>query len=80
MANNYVRGQKDTRPWGTWEVIDCGETFCVKRIKVTPGSKLSLQLHHHRAEHWIIVKGTALVTLGDEVLTKKTDEHVFIPD
>lgn len=70
---------KDTRPWGTWEVIDCGETFCVKRIKVTPGSKLSLQLHHHRAEHWIIVKGTALVTLGDEVLTKKTDEHVFIP-
>ena len=63
----------------TWEVIDCGETFCVKRIKVTPGSKLSLQLHHHRAEHWIIVKGTALVTLGDEVLTKKTDEHVFIP-
>lgn len=79
MANNYVRGQKDTRPWGTWEVIDCGETFCVKRIKVTPGSKLSLQLHHHRAEHWIIVKGTALVTLGDEVLTKKTDEHVFIP-
>ena len=79
MANNYVRGQKDTRPWGTWEVVDCGETFCVKRIKVTPGSKLSLQLHHHRAEHWIIVKGTALVTLGDEVLTKKTDEHVFIP-
>ena len=79
MANNYVRGQNDTRPLGTWEVIDCGETFCVKRIKVTPGSKLSLQLHHHRAEHWIIVKGTALVTLGDEVLTKKTDEHVFIP-
>ena len=46
---------------------------------VTPGSKLSLQLHHHRAEHWIIVKGTAQVTLGDEILTKKTDEHIFIP-
>lgn len=79
MANNYVRGQRDTRPWGTWEVLDCGETFCVKRIKVTPGSKLSLQLHHHRAEHWIIVKGTALVTLGEKIFTKHTDEHIFIP-
>ncbi len=79
MANNYQRGDKDTRPWGSWEVIDCGETFCVKHIVVTPGGKLSLQLHHHRAEHWIIVKGTALVTLGDEILTKHSDEHVFIP-
>lgn len=79
MANNYHRGDKDTRPWGTWEVLDCGDTFCVKRIKVTPGSQLSLQLHHHRAEHWIIVKGTAQVTLGDKILTKKTDEHIFIP-
>ena len=79
MAINYQRGQKDTRPWGPWEVIDCGETFCVKRIKVVPGGKLSLQLHHHRAEHWIIVKGTALVTLGEEISEKKTDEHIFIP-
>lgn len=79
MANNYKRGEKDTRPWGTWEVIDCGDTFCVKRIKVTPGSKLSLQLHHHRAEHWIIVKGEAEVTLGEEIFTKKMDEHIFIP-
>lgn len=79
MANNYQRGQKDIRPWGTWEVIDCGKTFCVKRIKVTPGSKLSLQLHHHRAEHWIIVQGEAHVTLGEEVFLKKTDEHIFIP-
>lgn len=79
MANNYIRGQKDTRPWGTWEVIDCGETFCVKRIKVLPQAKLSLQLHHHRAEHWIMVKGEALVTVGETVSLKKTDEHIFIP-
>ncbi len=79
MSNNYQRGQKDTRPWGTWEVLDCGETYCVKRIKVTPGSKLSLQLHHHRAEHWIIVQGSALVTLGEEILPKKTNDHIFIP-
>ena len=79
MANNYQRGDKDIRPWGSWEVLDCGETFCVKRIKVIPGAKLSLQLHHHRAEHWIIVEGTAQVTLGDKVLTKHVDDHIFIP-
>ncbi len=79
MTNNYKKGDKDSRPWGTWEVLDAGDGFCVKRICVTPGNILSLQLHHFRAEHWIIVKGEALVTLGDEKIIKKANESVYIP-
>ena len=79
MVNLYARGQKDTRPWGTWEVIDAGDGYCVKKICVTLGNILSLQLHHHRAEHWIIVSGEALVTLGDDKFVKKANESVYIP-
>lgn len=79
MVNNYKKGDKDRRPWGTWEVLDAGDKFCVKRIKVTPGNILSLQLHHHRAEHWIIVEGEAVVTLGEDKLRKKANEAVYIP-
>ena len=79
MVNLYARGQKDTRPWGTWEVLDAGDGYCVKKICVTPGNILSLQLHHYRAEHWIIVRGEALVTLGDDKSVKKANESVYIP-
>ncbi len=79
MANNYKKGQKDARPWGTWEILDAGENFCVKRICVTPDNILSLQLHHHRNEHWIIVKGEAVVTLGDKEIILKSDEAIYIP-
>lgn len=79
MANSYQRGDKDSRPWGTWEVLDGGENYCVKKICVTPHNKLSLQLHHHRCEHWIIVKGEALVTLGEQKLVRHPDEAVYIP-
>ncbi|MBO6288839.1 MAG: phosphomannose isomerase type II C-terminal cupin domain [Alphaproteobacteria bacterium] len=79
MANSYARGQNDTRPWGTWEVVDCGKGFCVKQINVNPGGILSLQLHHFRAEHWIIVSGTATVTLGNLELTKNAGENIYIP-
>ena len=79
MVNLYARGQKDTRPWGTWEVLDTGDGYCVKKICVTPGNILSLQLHHYRAEHWIIVRGEALVTLGDDKIVKKANESVYIP-
>ena len=79
MANNYTRGQQGNRPWGTWEVIDCGNTFCVKRIKVDAGGILSLQLHHHRAEHWIIVCGKATITLDSTVIEKNAGESVYIP-
>ena len=80
MANNYQRGEKDTRPWGTWEVIDCGENFCVKKIMVISGGILSLQLHHFRAEHWIIVKGQAVINLEEQILEKKAGESVYIPE
>ena len=79
MANNYKRGDHDSRPWGTWEVLDSGDNFCVKKIKVIPGGKLSLQSHRFRAEHWIIVEGEAVVTLGEDKLNKKADESVYIP-
>ena len=75
----YERGESDERPWGRWEVLDIGDGFIVKRISVNPGAELSLQLHHHRAEHWVIVAGTARVTVGDEVKDLGPDNHVFIP-
>lgn len=79
MANNYKKGDNDSRPWGTWEVLDAGNNFCVKKIVVTPGNILSLQSHDFRAEHWTIVEGEAVVTLGDEKIICKADEGVYIP-
>ena len=67
------------RPWGTYECIDCEERFQAKRIMVKPGARLSLQLHHHRAEHWIIVKGTAKVTCGDKEFIMSENESTYIP-
>jgi len=66
------------RPWGTYEDIDQGERFRVKRITVAPGEKLSLQYHHHRAEHWIIVSGTARVTRGDKEFLLTENQSVYI--
>lgn len=79
MANNYARGQSDTRPWGTWEVVDCGPNFCVKQIVVNAGGILSLQLHHHRSEHWVIVSGNATITLGEQIYDRKAGESIYIP-
>jgi len=66
------------RPWGCYEDIDAGDRFRVKRIVVDPGQKLSLQFHHHRAEHWIIVSGTARVTRGDEVVLLTENQSIYI--
>lgn len=71
--------RKVYRPWGYYDSIDCGERFQVKRIVVGPGSSLSLQMHHHRAEHWIVVKGTARITRGEEVLTISENQSTYIP-
>ena len=67
------------RPWGSYEGVDEGERFQVKRIEVKPGEVLSLQKHHHRAEHWIIVKGTAEVTNGEKVFLLSENESTYIP-
>ena len=67
------------RPWGWYEGIDEGERFQVKRIMVKPGEKLSLQMHHHRAEHWVVVSGTASVTCGDLVTLLTENQSTYIP-
>jgi len=67
------------RPWGHYEGIDAGYRFQVKRLTVKPGAALSLQMHHHRAEHWIVVKGTARVTKGEEVIMLAENQSTYIP-
>jgi mannose-6-phosphate isomerase-like protein (cupin superfamily) len=67
------------RPWGTYKVIFKGKAFQIKKIVVNPHSKLSLQSHEQRSEHWIIVEGTGIVTLDDETITLNKEEHIFIP-
>jgi mannose-1-phosphate guanylyltransferase/mannose-6-phosphate isomerase len=71
--------RKVRRPWGYYDSIDHGERFQVKRIVVNPGGRLSLQLHHHRAEHWIVVSGTALVTRGNDEFLLSENQSTFIP-
>jgi mannose-6-phosphate isomerase-like protein (cupin superfamily) len=75
----YRRGDSDNRPWGRWEVLETGDGFAVKRISVNPGAILSLQLHHHREEHWVIVRGRARVTRGEESFELARNQGVFIP-
>ena len=67
------------RPWGWYESIDSGQRFQVKRIMVKPGARLSLQMHHHRAEHWIVVSGTAEVTNGTAVSMLTENQSTYIP-
>ncbi|KWF24673.1 mannose-1-phosphate guanylyltransferase/mannose-6-phosphate isomerase [Burkholderia pseudomultivorans] len=74
-----VTHRRVVRPWGSYEGIDQGDRFQVKRIIVSPGEKLSLQMHHHRAEHWIVVKGTALVTNGDKEIMLSENQSTYIP-
>ena len=67
------------RPWGSYDSIESGPRFQVKRLKVKPGAVLSLQLHHHRAEHWVVVSGTARITRGDEAFLLEENQSTFIP-
>ena len=71
--------RKVSRPWGSYDSVDNGERFQVKRIVVNPGACLSLQMHHHRAEHWIVVSGTAKVTKGEQTFLLSENESTFIP-
>jgi mannose-1-phosphate guanylyltransferase/mannose-6-phosphate isomerase len=67
------------RPWGSYQSLDLGERYQVKRIVVKQGGRLSLQLHHHRAEHWVVVRGTARVTIGDRVKMLHENESIYVP-
>ena len=67
------------RPWGSYDTLDSGERFQVKRLTVRPGGVLSLQMHHHRAEHWVVVSGTTRITRGDEVFLLEENQSTYIP-
>ena len=71
--------RKVYRPWGSYDSVDNGENFQVKRLTINPGKKLSLQLHHKRAEHWVVVKGTATVTIGEKQFLLNENESTYIP-
>lgn len=81
-AQNRVESEshrKVFRPWGSYEGVDSGKRFQVKRIVVNPGASLSLQMHYHRAEHWIVVSGTARVVNGDKTILLSEDQSTYIP-
>jgi mannose-1-phosphate guanylyltransferase/mannose-6-phosphate isomerase len=67
------------RPWGSYDSVDMGGRFQVKHITVKPGAQLSLQMHHHRAEHWIVVSGTAEVTCNDKTFLLTENQSTYIP-
>jgi len=77
--NEALLHRRVNRPWGAYEGVDVGERFQVKRITVHPGASLSLQKHHHRAEHWIVVKGTAKVTCGEKQMVLSENQSTYIP-
>jgi mannose-6-phosphate isomerase len=71
--------ERDERPWGMYEVLAEGDGYKVKRIEVKPGHRLSLQMHDNRTEHWVIVAGEALVTVGDQEISLRANGEVLIP-
>jgi mannose-1-phosphate guanylyltransferase/mannose-6-phosphate isomerase len=79
QRDEHSAHRKVHRPWGWYDSVDAGERFQVKRILVKPGASLSLQKHHHRAEHWIVVRGTAEVTCGDKKILLTENQSTYIP-
>ncbi|HEX4860583.1 MAG TPA: mannose-1-phosphate guanylyltransferase/mannose-6-phosphate isomerase [Rhizomicrobium sp.] len=77
--SEHTEHKRVFRPWGSYETVDIGDRFQVKHIMVKPGGRLSLQMHHHRAEHWVVVQGTARVTVGDKISLLNENESTFIP-
>jgi len=71
--------RKVYRPWGWYDSIDTGDRFQVKRIQVKPGARLSVQMHNHRAEHWVVVRGVAEVLNGDETMLLNENQSTYIP-
>ena len=79
QRSEYTFHREVHRPWGCYDSIDNGQRYQVKRITVKPGASLSLQMHHHRAEHWIVVSGTAIVQRGEEEMLVSENQSVYIP-
>ena len=76
---SYHTSEIGERPWGRWTVLDAGLGFTVKKIEIEPGHRLSLQYHHHRSEHWLVIEGEGLVELDDQTILIKQRSHVHIP-
>jgi mannose-6-phosphate isomerase len=84
LSNNgfgspVAASSSDTRPWGSFTVLEEGKGYKIKRIEVNPGHRLSLQMHHHRSEHWIVVSGTAKVTCGDQEILLCSNQSTYVP-
>lgn len=77
--HEHINHREVYRPWGVYDSVEAGERYQVKRITVKPGAKLSVQMHHHRAEHWVVVSGTAKVTNGDKTFLVTENESTYIP-
>jgi len=71
--------ETELRPWGSFTVLEEGKGYKIKRIEVKPGHRLSLQMHHHRSEHWIVVSGTAKVTCGDNETLLSSNQSTYVP-
>ena len=71
--------ERDERPWGLYEVLEEGQDYKVKRIEVKPGHRLSLQMHQRRSEHWVIVAGEAIATIGEEEIRLRANETALVP-
>ena len=69
----------ELRPWGSFTILEEGRGYKIKRIEVKPGHRLSLQMHHHRSEHWIVVSGTAKVTCGDQEILLSNNQSTYVP-
>ena len=78
-AEQAVQHRRVARPWGRYDSVDAGDRHQVKRITVKPNGRLSLQMHRHRAEHWVVVEGTARLTCGEEVRDLSPSEYLYIP-
>src|SRR6266542_1227808 len=76
---DYRAGEREVRPWGSWEVLGLGTGFVVKRIMIVPGGMLSMQRHRHRAEHWIVIRGTGTARVDGVFWTVNAGSAVFIP-
>ena len=75
----YHPVQSDARPWGTWKVVEAAPNFTLKTIEVNPGQRLSLQYHNHRSEHWVVVAGSGVVTIGGDKMRVEPGSHVYVP-
>ena len=76
---NYFSNEIGERPWGRWTVLDAGLGYTVKKIEIKPGHRLSLQYHHHRSEHWLVIEGEGEVELDDQKFLIKQRSHTHIP-